>query len=69
MRRRWSVSTSLGYGGEIEIDLTLGGAVRDLMKEMGTGEVAATGTVVEVDPPHCLVQTCWRPGTTSRRPR
>lgn len=54
-------TTRFGYGGEIEIDLRPGGAVRDLtspeMREMGMGEVAATGTVLEVDPPHRLVQT------------
>ena len=57
-------SERFGYGGVTEIDLTPGGAVRDLttaeMKQMGMGEVAATGTVIEVDPPHKLVMT-WSP--------
>ncbi|WP_299444707.1 SRPBCC domain-containing protein [uncultured Phycicoccus sp.] len=66
-------STRYGYGGEVEFDLTPGGATRDLttpeMREMGMGEVAASGTVVEVDPPHRLVQTwsaAWHdePATT-----
>ncbi|CAN5544697.1 hypothetical protein BH23ACT6_BH23ACT6_10590 [soil metagenome] len=49
-----------GYGGEVEMDLTPGGAFRHFttpeMKEMGMGDVAITGTVVEADPPHRLVQ-------------
>ncbi len=57
-------STRYGYGGEVEFDLTPGGAMRDLttpeMRKMGMGDVAATGTVVEVDPPHKLVQK-WSP--------
>ncbi|MEO6996736.1 MAG: SRPBCC domain-containing protein [Terracoccus sp.] len=57
-------SERFGYGGVTEIDLTPGGAVRDLttaeMRQMGMGEVAATGTVIEVDPPHKLVMT-WSP--------
>ncbi len=40
-------TTRFGYGGEIEIDLTPGGAVRDLttpeMKEMGMRDVAGAG--------------------------
>ncbi|MGB3828775.1 MAG: SRPBCC domain-containing protein [Ornithinimicrobium sp.] len=54
-------STRYGYGSELEIDLRPGGAIRDLcspeMKAMGMGEVAGTGTVIELDPPHRLVQT------------
>ncbi|MDN5767810.1 MAG: SRPBCC domain-containing protein [Humibacillus sp.] len=57
-------SERFGYGGVTEIDLTPGGAVRDLttaeMRQMGMGEVAATGTVIEVDPPRRLVMT-WSP--------
>jgi len=63
----WEAITSseftnrFGYGGDIEMDLTPGGAMRDLttaeMKEMGMGDVAATGTILEVDPPRRLVQT------------
>ena len=53
-----------GYGGPVEYDLTPGGAYRNLttpeMKDMGMGEVAVEGTVIEVDPPHKLVQT-WAP--------
>ncbi len=53
-------TTRYGYGGAVEMDLVPGGAMRDLttpeMKEMGMGDVAATGTIVEVDPPHHLVQ-------------
>jgi len=50
-----------GYGGNVEVDLSPGGAFRHLttpeMKEMGMGDVAVTGTIVEVDPPRRLVQT------------
>lgn len=53
-------SNRYGYGGEVEMDLVPGGGMRDLttaqMKEMGMGDVAATGTILEVDPPHRLVQ-------------
>ncbi|NDK30444.1 SRPBCC domain-containing protein [Nesterenkonia haasae] len=52
-------SNQYGYGGDIEIDLVPGGALRhlttDVMKKMGMGEVAVTGTVVEADPPNKLV--------------
>lgn len=48
-----------GYGGAVEVDLSPGGAYRNLttdaMKQMGMGDVAATGTVVEADPPNKLV--------------
>jgi uncharacterized protein YndB with AHSA1/START domain len=54
-------TTRYGYGGETEIDLTPGGDYRDLttpqMKEMGMGDVAVTGRVLEVDPPRRLVHT------------
>ncbi len=57
-------SARYGFGGEIEMDLREGGAMRDLttpeMKEMGMGDVAVTGTLLEVDAPHKLVQT-WSP--------
>lgn len=57
-------TTRYGYGGDIEIDLTPGGTFRMLttaeMKEMGMGDVAVTGTVVEVDPPRRLV-LAWSP--------
>ncbi|MGB3763356.1 MAG: SRPBCC domain-containing protein [Ornithinimicrobium sp.] len=54
-------SGRFGYGTGLEIDLRPGGAIRELctpeMRAMGMGDVAGTGTVVEVDPPHKLVQT------------
>jgi uncharacterized protein YndB with AHSA1/START domain len=52
-----------GYGGRGEYDLRPGGAYRGLsaatMREFGAPEVAIDGEVIEVDPPHRLVQT-WR---------
>lgn len=52
-------TTKYGYGGALEIDLVPGGAFRHLttdeMKQMGMGDVAVTGTVVEADPPRKLV--------------
>jgi Uncharacterized conserved protein len=52
-----------GYGGGVEYDLRPGGKYRGLasesMQSMGAPEVAVDGEVVEVDPPHKLVQT-WR---------
>jgi uncharacterized protein YndB with AHSA1/START domain len=57
-------TTKYGYGGPVEVDLTPGGEYRNLttaqMREMGMGEVAISGRVIEVDPPRRLVQT-WRP--------
>ncbi len=54
-------TTRYGYGTTLEMDLTSGGAIRDLaspeMKEMGLSEVVGTGTVTELDPPHRLVYT------------
>lgn len=54
-------TTKYGYGGETEVELTPGGVFRNLttplMKEMGMGDIAVTGKVIEVDPPHRLVQT------------
>lgn len=48
-----------GYGGDIEIELRPGGAMRRLttaqMKAMGMGDVAVTGTVAEADPPRLLI--------------
>jgi uncharacterized protein YndB with AHSA1/START domain len=50
-----------GYGGAIEIDLRPGGAYRHLtsaaMREMGAGDVALDGEVIEADPPRRLVHT------------
>ncbi len=52
-----------GYGGDAEYDLRPGGAYRSLsspeMRAMGSPEVAVDGEVIEVQPPHRLVQT-WR---------
>jgi uncharacterized protein YndB with AHSA1/START domain len=52
-----------GYGGDAEYDLRPGGRYRGMaspeMVAMGSPEVAVDGEVVEVDPPHRLVQT-WR---------
>ena len=54
-------STKYGYGGEVHYDLTPGGEYRsdttDEMKQMGMGDVAVTGKVIEADPPRRLVQT------------
>lgn len=54
-------STRYGYGGEVHYDLTPGGDYRSdttqEMKDMGMGDVAVTGRVLEVDAPHRLVQT------------
>ena len=48
-----------GYGGDVEVDLRPGGVFRNLttaeMKQMGMGDVAVDGTVVEADPPNRLV--------------
>lgn len=54
-------STKYGYGGEVFYDLVAGGEYRSdttaEMKQMGMGDVAVTGQVLEADPPHRLVQT------------
>lgn len=54
-------SVKYGYGGQVEYDLTPGGSYRSLttdeMKQMGMGDVAVTGRVIEADPPRRLVQT------------
>ncbi|MPZ82956.1 MAG: metalloregulator ArsR/SmtB family transcription factor [Actinophytocola sp.] len=53
-----------GYGGRSAYDLRQGGEFKALaseeMKAMGGPELMVEGEVVEVDPPHKLVQT-WRP--------
>ncbi|SDS89909.1 SRPBCC domain-containing protein [Microlunatus soli] len=58
------LTNSYGYGGDVEIELKPGGSYRNLttdaMKQMGMGDVAATGTVVECDPPNKLVLD-WSP--------
>lgn len=63
-----------GYGGDSEYDLTPGGAYRNLttpeMKEMGMGDVAVSGTVVEVDEPNKLVldwSPAWHPESEATR--
>lgn len=54
-------STKYGYGGEVSYDLTPGGEyvshTTDEMKQMGMGDIAVTGKVIEANPPHKLVQT------------
>lgn len=54
-------STKYGYGGEVAYDLVSGGDyvshTTEEMKQMGMGDVAVTGTVIEADPPRRLVQT------------
>ncbi len=66
-QRVWDAITSpefsvkYGYGGEVQIDLRPDGDYRNLttaqMREMGMGDVAATGRVIESDPPRRLVHT------------
>ncbi len=52
-----------GYGAPAHYELRPGGAYRSLanqgMKEYGAPDVVVEGEVLEVDPPHRLVQT-WR---------
>ncbi len=52
-----------GYGGQADYDLRPGGHYRGIaseeMRAMGAPEIAVDGEVIEVDPPHRLVQT-WR---------
>lgn len=54
-------TTKYGYGGEVEGEFVPGSDVRNLttpqMREMGMGDVAVTGRILEADPPHRLVQT------------
>ena len=60
-RPEWS--RRYGYGGDVEFDLRPGGRYRAIaspeMRAMGAPEIAVDGEVIEVDPPHRLVQT-WR---------
>jgi len=53
-----------GYCSRVEYDLAPGGVFRGFanaqMKEHGAPDVIIVGKVVEVDPPHRLVQT-WHP--------
>lgn len=57
-------TTKWGYGGESEYDLTPGGAYLNhttpQMKEMGMGDIAVTGSVVDVHEPTLLVLD-WKP--------
>lgn len=67
-------STRWGYGGPVEIDQRPGGTYRNLttdeMKQMGMGDVAVEGEVLEVDPPNRLVlswKPSWHPESTPTR--
>ena len=67
-------SNNWGYGGDVEYDLRPGGAFRNLttpaMRQMGMGDVAISGTVVEVEPGTRLVldwQPAWHPESTPTR--
>ena len=57
-------TTRWGYGGAVEYDLTPGGSYRNLstpaMREMGLGDVAVSGQVIEVVP-HRLLRLTWSP--------
>ncbi|SDD61006.1 SRPBCC domain-containing protein [Auraticoccus monumenti] len=57
-------TTRWGYGGAVEADLRPGGVFRNLttdeMKQMGMGDIAVDGHVVELDPPKRLVLD-WKP--------
>lgn len=57
-------SRQYGYGGDVEFDLTPGGAfthsASEDMKSVGMPDVVVTGRVIESDPPRRLVQT-WNP--------
>lgn len=57
-------TTQWGYGGPTEIDQRVGGVYRNLstpeMREMGLGDIAVAGEVLEIDPPKRLV-LAWQP--------
>ena len=57
-------TTQWGYGGAVEIEQQPGGTYRNLstpeMKQMGMGDVAVEGRVIEVDEPRRLVLD-WAP--------
>lgn len=57
-------TTRWGYGGPVEIDARPGGrylaTTTEQMKELGMGEVAVEGAVVEIEPPTRLVLD-WKP--------
>jgi len=63
-----------GYGGSVEIDPRPGGDYRSLsteeMKQMGMGDVAVQGRVIEIDEPRRLVldwAPTWSPGAEATR--
>lgn len=57
-------TTRWGYEGEVELDPRPGGTYRNLsteeMIQMGLGEVAVVGEVLEIEPPSRLVLS-WKP--------
>ena len=66
------LTTRWGYGGAVEYDLIPGGeyvnSTTAEMKDMGMGDVAVSGRVLEVDAPHRLVLTwkaSWYPEASS----
>ncbi len=71
---RSELTTRWGYGGEVEIDPRPGGVYRNLttpeMREMGMGDTAIEGEVLEIDPPRLLVlawQPTWHPESPATR--
>lgn len=67
-------SNKWGYGGDVEYDLQPGGAYRNLttdeMKQMGMGDVAVSGTVVDAEVNKRLVldwQPAWFPEASPTR--
>lgn len=63
-----------GYGGDVEIDPRPGGVYRNLstpeMRQMGLGDIAVSGTVVEIDEPRRLVldwEPAWYPDADATR--
>lgn len=63
-----------GYGTPVHYDLRPGGRfthpANEFMRSMGVPEIAVEGEVLEVDPPHRLVQTwraCWQPDEPATR--
>lgn len=67
-------TTRWGFGGPTEIDPRVGGTYRNLttdeMKQMGLGDVAIEGEVLEIDPPNRLTlawQPTWHPESKPTR--
>lgn len=67
------MTSRIGYGGRVEVALEPGGQywahTTDEMKQMGMGDVAVSGTVVEADPPRLLVldwRAAWHDEPASR---